>query len=70
MPTIIRIPIGTSTRFLALRSTGSVVIADQKLKDEYQEPQILASSPAGCMALSDAFRDMAEAMRQRKKEGK
>ena len=69
MPISITIPVGICTKNrLDLRSTGSVLLVDEKLADSAQTPQILASSPAGCQALAEVLLELAAAYREREAE--
>jgi|GEM_PF-5638333 len=70
MGTITTIPVGTGgplTLVLRVNELGrSVVVVDDR-KGNGQTPPIVATSPAGCMALSEALKDMAQAMRDYKR---
>lgn len=62
----IQIPVG-SNMVLVYRNVGNVILVNKSVTDDYQEPQVLATSAAGCNALGDAFKEMATAIRDLKK---
>ena len=51
---------------LVYRNVGNVILVNKDVTDDYQEPQVLATSAAGCYALGDAFKEMAREIRSLK----